>query len=398
MTLTSGGKRSIINVEESAWKKGKRCRNSRLLLEYGMARAIMDGKELEEVMQKGSSGNGNAYLSWTIKRLVLVLFDVVAVNLSYYLALVVRFYVNNEFRAIAQTDYLPAFWQFAPYYSFICVMVFAAFKLYNNRWTYAGLHDLNWLFAANVVTAAIHVAGTLLFVQRMPITYYVIGAMLQFVLTAVSRFAYRFAVMESTRLSVRNRTSLNVMIVGTGETARILRGQIENDSANVAHPVCIFSYKDTQNGTMMNGLPIVTGLDKLPEQLRKYQIKCVMLADALMPADIRMQIREICQTSEVEVQNFSGFMTGEGSSLTAKKLLEYTSGPVDVVVNGLTASFENGEKALMNLNGNYHVQRICAKDGRLVVFLTVETVILNDVQKAWVREEEEKEGKEISFF
>lgn len=349
-------------------------------------------------MKKENVKKGSVYLGWAIKRLAMMLFDILAVNLSYFLALVVRFYVNNEFRAVAQTTYLPAFWQFAPYYSVICVVVFAVFKLYNSRWKHAGLHDLNWLFTANVVTAAIHVAGTLLFVQRMPITYYVIGAVFQFVLITASRFAYRFVVMESVRLHVKNRTSLNVMIAGTGETARILRGQIENDSANVARPVCLFSYKETQDGTMMNGLPIVSGLDKLPEQLRKYHIKCVMLADALMPVDIRMKIREICQANEVEVQNFSGFMTNEGVGLTAKKLLEYTSGPVDVVVNGLTASFENGEKALMNLNGNYNVQRIYAKDEKLVVVLSVETVILNDVQKDWVKEEEEKEGKEISFF
>lgn len=349
-------------------------------------------------MQNENEKKGSTYLNWTIKRLVMVLFDVFAVNLSYYLALVVRFYVNNEFRAVAQTDYLPAFWQFAPFYSVICVAVFAVFKLYNSRWKHAGLHDLNLLITANLATAAIHVAATLLFVHRMPITYYVIGAVFQFALITASRFGYRFVVMESVRLSVKNRASLNVMIVGTGETARILRSQIENDSTNVARPVCIFSYKGAQDGGMMNGLPIVSGLDKLPEQLRKYQVKCVILADSLMPVDVRVRIREICQESGIEVQNFSGFMTREGAGLPAKKLLEYTSGPVNVVMNGLTASFENGEKALMNLEGNYSVQRIYADGGKLVVVLTVETVILNDVQKDWVREEEEKEGKEISFF
>lgn len=349
-------------------------------------------------MQRENMKMGSANLRWVLKRLVMVLFDILAVNLAHYLALVVRFYVNNEFRLVAQTDYLPAFWRFAPYYSVICVVVFAAFKLYNSRWKHAGLHDLNWLLVANAVTAAINVVGTLLFVHRMPITYYVIGAVFQFVLIAASRFAYRFVVMESIRLNVKNRTSLNVMIVGTGETARILRSQIENDSENVARPVCIFSYKGVQDGTMMNGVPVVADLGKLPEQIEKYHVKCVILADSLMPVDVRAQIREICQASGVEVQNFSGFMTREGAGLTAKKLFEYTSGPVDVVLNGLTASFENGEKALMNLSGNHNVQRICAEKDRLVVVLTTETVILNDVQKAWVKEEEEKDGKEISFF
>ena len=55
------------------------------------------------------------YFSWAVKRLALLLFDIVVVNLSYFLALVVRFYVNKSFRAIAVDKYLPAFWEFAPW-------------------------------------------------------------------------------------------------------------------------------------------------------------------------------------------------------------------------------------------------------------------------------------------
>ena len=106
---------------------------------------------------------------WGLK-LLLVLCDVFAVNIAFYLALVLRFYVNHEFHE-AGTLFLPLFLKFAPYYTVCCLIVFAAFRLYSGIWRYAGLNDVNRVLLANLVTCVIQIAGTLLFVRRMPITY-----------------------------------------------------------------------------------------------------------------------------------------------------------------------------------------------------------------------------------
>lgn len=211
------------------------------------------------------------YIGWAVKRLALLLFDILVVNLSYYVALAIRFNVGGEFRAVALERYLPAFMKFAPYYTVLSIAVFLVFKLYNNRWKHAGLHDLNRIFAANAVSAAIHVVGTLAFVDRMPLTYYFIGAMLQFMLITASRFAYRLLVLEGNRVRRLNTARLNVMIVGMGETARISRSQIEGDRKNVAKPVCLFSYHSEPDGKMLNGLPVLTDIDKLSEHISKYR-------------------------------------------------------------------------------------------------------------------------------
>lgn len=349
-------------------------------------------------MQSDKKRKMRAALNWWSKRIALGLFDILAVNLAYFVALVIRFYVNGEFRPVAIDTYLPAFWRFAPYYTVISIAVFVLFRLYNNRWRFAGIHDLNRVICASVVTAAIHVAGTLLFVCRMPMTYYAIGAALQLILIAASRFIYKLVVLEYTRMRRRSSTKLNVMIVGIDETARILRSQIESDSANVARPVCVFSYKDERVGEMINGLPVVSELEKLPEYFGKYQIRCVILADSLMPMEIRRQIRSVCQDNQVEVQDFSGYLQQGGPGLPHWKLLERVVGPLVIVLDGRTTSYDNSEKALMELPGNYSVRRIQAREGRVVVELTTEASILNDVRKDWVRDTEEETGNEISFF
>ncbi len=327
--------------------------------------------------------------NWIVKRSLLVLFDVFAAVFSYFITLVVRFYVNGEFRAIALDRYLPAFWRFIPWYAVLTVLIFFVFRLYNSRWRHAGLHDLNRILLANLVTAAVQVAGTLLFVQRMPVTYYVIGAVIQTVLIILSRFSYRILVAESAHLRKNN---LNVMIVGIGETGQILRRQIENN--NIAKPVVIFAYNDRSENGMLDGIPVVNDLEKIPEYIKKYQVQCVILADSILPSEVREKIRLQCEGTEI--QDFSGYLQNEGPGLTPAKVLEYTGGGVIIAADGAENSFNNAEQALMALHGKYNVDRISAEGDALRLELS--PVKLNDLSKAWVKATEKETGEEISFF
>ena len=73
------------------------------------------------------------YIRWFFVRLAMVLFDIFAVNFAYFIALIIRFYVNFEINEWA-VRYIPAFRAFAPWYTVCCLVIFGAFKLYNNRW------------------------------------------------------------------------------------------------------------------------------------------------------------------------------------------------------------------------------------------------------------------------
>ena len=87
-------------------------------------------------------------------------------------------------------------------------------------WRYAGANDMHRILQANIVTCAIQVVGTLLFIRRMPIAYYIIGAILQACFIIAIRFAYRIIVLERNRKYNRKQSSVNAMIVGVGEVGR----------------------------------------------------------------------------------------------------------------------------------------------------------------------------------
>ena len=247
--------------------------------------------------------NGNVKKTgWIISKVILVILDMIVVNSAYFCALFLRFFINNQFRPVADR-YLPVFWAFAPIYTVICLVVFLLFRLYSSKWQYAGINDFNRILLANLITAVVQVGATLIFYRRMPITYYVLGALIQLALTAFTRFAFRLFTAEKIHLARKDETTVNVMIVGVGETSRIVRRQIETDQTSAAKLVCIFSHRDAEVHGMMDGIPVVGGIEKLKEHIDKYHVECVILADSLKPAEIRKKVKENMQTLRLKDQD-----------------------------------------------------------------------------------------------
>lgn len=338
------------------------------------------------------------YIRWFLLRLAMVLFDILAVNFSYFIALLVRFYVNHEFNIWA-VQYVPAFLTFAPWYTAACLVVFVVFQLYNSRWKYAGLNDMNRILAANVITWAIQILGSSIFVQRMPLTYYAIGGVIQVSLIAVSRFSYRLFLLERTRVRGRKTsTSIPVMIVGVGDTSHMVRRHLERDVENAVYPVCLVDFRGDDFGSLQEGLPVVNGVEKIPGAIEKYGVECVILADSTMPDQVRKSIREICASREVEVQDFAVYFQDARGAVTLRSLMEYTKGEVELVMNGERRVFPNAEQAVLSVTGRVVVRSVCARDNRLVVELQKDVLVPNDLKEEWVQTYEKQTGEDISFF
>ncbi len=290
------------------------------------------------------------------------------------------------------------FLKFAPYYTVCCIVVFWLFKLYDGMWKYAGLNDLNRVALANGVTFLIQVFGTILFVRRMPITYYVLGAAIQFVLTFAIRFSYRIFAVEFSKYAKEKNASFNVMIVGAGETARMLLRQMESDVHSIAHPVCVLDYRNRETGKMFNGLPVVGGLEVLEEATKKYGVKGVILADSIMPSDTREEIVAKCGRLGLEVQSFSLPSQILGRSLSLRGMLPYVSGPFMIRQDKDVRSFENGEEALAALPGKYNVRNVSAESGSVLIEIDKDTAVLNNTDEDWARDYKKTTGEEVSFF
>ena len=338
------------------------------------------------------------YIRWFLLRFSLLIFDIIAVNAAYYLALLVRFYVNFEFNVWA-VRYVPAFFEFAPYYTVISIVVFGLFGLYNNLWKYASLSDMNRILVASGITCVIHILGTLLFVMRMPITYYALGAAFQFVLISISRFSYRILVIERDKFSKINKhNTVNVLLVGVGESSRAVIKHLERDPDSMAKPVCMIDISNTEIKGIMAGVPVLSGVEKISDAISKYQVDRVLVADTIVPPQTRTVVKEICRDLEIPVQDFSGFFQSTPSRIPLKSLLEYVEGPVLIEIGDQPICYDSAEQAITDISEKYIVASVSVVSNTVCVRLIQDVLRPNDIQADWVQAYKKETGEDISFF
>lgn len=112
----------------------------------------MREKELKKRAERGENdvkGKEKRFEHWQIIAVYLVIYDIFAVNFSYFLGLLLRF--DFSFTKIP-TEYIHAMLRLAPIYTVFCLAVFWVLKLYNSLWAFASYTELNHILLASIIT------------------------------------------------------------------------------------------------------------------------------------------------------------------------------------------------------------------------------------------------------
>ena len=240
---------------------------------------------------------------WEIIAFYLLIYDVLAINFSYFLGLWLRF--DLRFSLIPK-EYLYSFLKFAPVYTLFTVVVFYFLKLYNSLWRFASFSELNRIIVSSAITTVFHLFGITIFVKRMPISYYIIGAIMQFSLVTAIRFAYRFVNMERSRRDKEQNALHRAMVIGAGAAGQIIVRDLKNSAEVNARPVCIIDDNDNKWGRLMDGIPIVGGRDSILAMVEKYHVDQILFAIPTASMEDKREILNICKETHCELQSLPG--------------------------------------------------------------------------------------------
>lgn len=104
---------------------------------------------------------------------------------------------------------------------------FGVMRLYKSIWRFASYTELLRMVCATIITGAVYCAIVTVFIMRMPISYYIFGILIQFILTLGVRFSYRFILLLRGRKNTDIRQK-RVMIIGAGEAGQMILRDIKN--------------------------------------------------------------------------------------------------------------------------------------------------------------------------
>lgn len=300
----------------------------------------------------------------------LLLFDVLALNGSYLLALWVRF--DCHFSMIPM-EYLTSFAHMAPFYTVVSLIIYWWMRLYNSVWRFASVIEFSRVVFATALTFAVHVLSTVvcifcfpaLGIIRMPISYYVLGIVLQFLFTLVSRFFYRFILLVRDVMRKSSVVRTRVLLVGAGAAGQLVLHSV-NQMDNASEQVfCIIDDNPNKWYRYIDGVPIIGGRDDILNAVKTYRIDKIIVAIPSATQEQKRDILNICKESGCELKNLPDvyrFMTGEASVLgaLADVSMEDLLGrkPVKVDMDGIF-NFLQGKRILVTGGGGSIGSELC---------------------------------------
>ena len=110
--------------------------------------------------------NKNIRIRMNTVSILLLFYDIFAVNLTYLMALWLRF--DCQYSSIPAKYLGPAF-ELIPLHTLVMLIALASMRLYQSVWRYASLPEMMRVFSASLISVGVQIVGTLVLFRRMPI-------------------------------------------------------------------------------------------------------------------------------------------------------------------------------------------------------------------------------------
>ena len=256
---------------------------------------------------------------WQVVALFLILYDLVVVVGAYFLALWLRF--DCHFSEIPR-EYLSAWLKFSPIYAVISIFVFWKAHLYQSIWKFASFIELERVSVSTMVLGLVHTIGITVFFKRMPITYYVFGIAIQFLLIISIRFAYRFVLLERSKKTIELQKVMAspVMLIGAGSAGQMILHDLHTAKEVQERVYCIIDDDKNKWGRFIDGIPVVGGRDDILLNVKKYKIQKIFLAIPSATAEQRRDILDICKETTCELKIIPSVYAMTSSDVTANSM------------------------------------------------------------------------------
>ena len=249
---------------------------------------------------------------WHKIAICLAIYDAIAVNISYFLALLIRF--DFKYSTIDPL-YINALIKFLPINTVMCLTVFYFLRLYRSIWRFASYSEFARIVTSSIITFFLHTVLITILFYRMPLSYYIWGALMQFFLVLLIRFAYRFFLLFY-RGNKGPEKNCNVMLIGAGQAGQIILRDISRSQTSNDKVVCIIDDNKNKEGRYIDGVIVAGNRYSIPENVTKYKIDKIYFAIPSATLEQRRDIINICSKTNCELkqlpsvdQLFSGKVT-----------------------------------------------------------------------------------------
>ena len=225
--------------------------------------------------------------------LLLVLLDAVICAGVYLLLIAVRFDFNVPSR----------YWEeikvFLPVACVVSVGSNAIFGAYGRTWRHASLDEAMRLVGAGTLSGFILVCSFVWGTDRIPLSVLLAGPFIVTFLYGMVRFQSRlFAYKRNTFRGGGAR----VAIVGAGQAGASAIREMQQSTAMGLVPEIVVDDDSSLRWRTIHGVPIVCGIDDLPDAIVDHAINQILLAITGADATLVQRIAEVAEEADIPVR------------------------------------------------------------------------------------------------
>ncbi len=220
------------------------------------------------------------------KQVLMVLYDIVAVNLSYFLAQLSLTTVTGDgdiafwFKIFAERA-LPV--------TLVFFMLLNAFRVYSSMWEYAGIRELSNIcasvFIGGLSSVAIDIAMSSFGFSMSGVKngcfnmyVYVFGTVLAIIFIGGMRLVYRLIRRQMRMRSTQRQKKIDrVMIVGAGDMGMIIISELGASNYSNGKPVVAVDDNPAKIGKRLRGVPVKGNCNEIPELAERYKVDTIIV-------------------------------------------------------------------------------------------------------------------------
>ena len=241
---------------------------------------------------------------WQIMAICLIICDFITLHFSYFFALWIRF--DCRYSDIP-AEYLNPYFHFITAYAVGAILLFGLFRMYRAMWRFASYGELVKTFLGSVAASVLHVVLITVILHRMPLSYYIWGALFQLIFLILPRFSYRLLLFFRNNFFRRSdETAGRVMIIGAGSAGQMLLRDMSVSKEITDRAVCFIDDNPNKWGRFIEGVPIVGGRDDILANVEKYHVTKIFVAVPSASAEEKREILTICNESGCELKQLPG--------------------------------------------------------------------------------------------
>lgn len=261
---------------------------------------------------------------WHMRVILLLAGDIIAIMLSSFLALWLRFEL-----VFADIDriFLESIYQYAVINIICTIAIFYAFHLYTSLWKYASVNELVNITLAVVISGIVNAVGMRAFQNPVPRSYDILYTMFLLAMMIGIRFFYRFVRFMKTEYFIRNRKEIsNVMVIGAGDAGAAIVKELRLNETLKRRVCCMIDDDPAKKGKYVQGCLVVGGKKDIISAVERYGITKIIIAMPSAPKSTIKEIVDLCQHTECKIRILPGMYQLVSGEVSVSQLREVEIG------------------------------------------------------------------------